>query len=899
MSWLTRLLRTRRLERELDRELAFHLEEHARRLREAGLSPAEARRQARMALGGVELVKEEARDARGTRWISEWWVDVRYAARGLRRAPGFAAAAILTLAIGIGANTAVFAVVDALLLRPLPVERPDQLRLLHRAGADDRDERGNRFSAAEFLELREATAPSARLTAFTPTFRLYTTIGDLPEMASGELVGGGWFFLLGAEPALGRLIDAADDLGATATPVAVLSHAFWSRRFGRDSAVIGSTVLVNGAAVTIIGVTRPEFFGVAFGVRPDLWLPLGLQPTLHYLGNASAIDADFQAPWWPQDGIQWLWILARVPPGDLPLVTGRLARAHRLRLEDRLARADSATRAFGLRERLVLEPAERGVSSLRDQLTDPFVALSLTVALVLLVTCANLAGLLLARSAGRQREMAVRVALGAGRARLMRQVLTESLLLALLGGMASVLVARLGALALVRGASTSANTIVVDLRVDPRLLAFVAAVSLASGLVLGLAPALRAARGASFGELRSGGRVVAERARIGRALVAGQVALSLVLVVLASLFARTFRNLTTLDPGFERRGLIAARWDLRAAGYERTQIPALYRRLLDAVRAVPGVRSVSLSAYPIGSGSSMTASFEVPGRAPTPDWDHDAQIEYVTPEFFATVGLPIEAGRALGDADREGTQRAAVVSRSMALHFFGTDSVIGRRFGFDENPDLEVIGIAPDVRFNSLADAPPRMVYLAAGQAPDVVLASLEARVVGSATAIGPAIRRAIAGVDPSLPVREVVPVSELLERQLAERRLAAETARIFGALALLLAAVGLYGVMAYSVARRTNEMGIRVALGAGTRGIGWLVLRETLAIVGAGLVAGLVLAWPVGRLVRTLLYGVTPADPGSLGLSAAVLLVVGLAAGAIPAWRAARVDPIEALRAD
>ncbi len=900
MRRLRRLLRRDRFEHDLDRELAFHLEEHQRRLEAGGLSPAEARRQARLSLGGVAQVKEATRDVGAARWLTDWWADVRYALRGLRRAPGFAAAAMLTLAIGIGANTAVFGVIDGLLLRSLPVERPAEIELIRRVGLDDANHRGNRFSAAELGQFAAALPDSAHLTSFAPRFRLYATIGDLPETASGQLVAGSWFPFLGVQPAVGRLIGPGDDQGASAAPVVVLSHRYWTSRFGRDPGVVGSTIRVNGAAVTVIGVTEPGFFGVATGETPDLWLPLGLQADLKYLGNASADDADFLKPWWPQAGIRWLWLLTRIPAGQpVASVEARLAQVYRASLEDQLAGADSATREFRLREHVALERADRGVSGLRDQLADPLVALMITVGLVLLITCANLASLLLARSAARRQEMSIRIALGAGRARLVRQVLTESLVLALLGGAASLFVARVGAAALVRSASGPTTPISLEVPFDGRLLAFAAAVSVLTGLLFGLAPALRVAASRPFGELRSAGRAAADRLRAGRALVAGQVALSLVLVVLAALFARTFHHLTTLDPGYARQGLLAARFDSRAAGYRPDQLPALHQRLLDAVRALPGIRSASLSAYAIGSGSSMTMSFDVPGRSHGPEWDPDAQIEYVTPDFFATTGIPIVTGRAFTPADRDSSRRLAVVSRSAARYFFGTEAVVGRRFGFDGTANLEIAGVAADARFNSLTEEPPKMVYLAALQAPEVVMSSVEVRVDGSAAALAPAIRRAIGGVDRSLPVREVASVADLLERQLAERRMAAEMARLFGALALLLAAVGLYGVMTYSVARRTNELGIRIALGAGARGVRWLVLRDTLGIVLVGLAAGLALAWPAANLVRGLLSGVSPRDPASLLLAAGVLLVVGLAAGAVPAWRASRVEPIQALKAD
>ncbi|MGE0442764.1 MAG: ADOP family duplicated permease [Gemmatimonadales bacterium] len=902
MSWLGRLLRRGRLERELDRELQFHLDEHARRLMDGGVPAREARRQARLALGGVEQVKEATRDVRGTRWLEDWWADTRYAIRGMRRAPGFTAAAVLTLAVGIGANVGVFSVVDALLLRPLPVSRPAELFGLRRAGRLD-GSRAMRFSAGELDRLRGALPDSAALVGFTPRFRLYLTSGDLPESIVGQLVTGDWFSLLGVRPAAGRLFGPAEARGTASAPVAVVSYGYWNSRLGRRPDVIGSTVRVNGAAVTILGVAQEGFGGISPGEPADLWLPYGLQPAVRYLGNASADDADFQQPWIPQPGIRWLSLLARLPADTRAAETSRLAAEFRALTEDRAAAADSGTAGLLRREQLDLTAAEHGLSELQGQLGGPLLALMASVALVLLIACANLASLLLARGAARSQELAVRVSLGASTTRLVRQVLTEAVVLALAGGAAALAVARLGAQALLSAASQSPGPIPVALPFDARLLGFALGASLVTGLLFGLAPAWRVARAGPFDEFRGAGRVAGnrrpDRLPMGRILVAGQVALSLVLVVLAGLFSRTFRNLTSVDPGFDRERVIAARIDPRAGGYAGPDAAALNQRLLEAVRAVPGVRFASMSAYSLGSGSAMTSGFEVPGQVRSPDFDADAQTNYVTADYFDVTGIPILSGRGIAVTDVGDGVKAAVLSVGAARHFFGTDQVIGRRFGYDETANMEIVGVVPDVRINSLAEAAPRMVYLAAAQEPQVTLSSIEARVDGPGAAAVGAVRAAIASVDRALPVREVVTVDELLGRQLTQRRMAADMAGLFGLLALLLAAVGLYGVLAYSVARRTNEIGIRIALGAGAGEVRWLVLRDSLGIVVTGLVAGSLLALGAASLARSLLFGVSPGDPVVLGLGAGTMLAVGFAAGMIPAWRASRVAPVEALRSD
>ncbi|MEO8448993.1 MAG: ABC transporter permease [Gemmatimonadota bacterium] len=898
MTWLGRLFGRAKLERELNTEIRFHLEEHIRGLIAAGLTPDQARREARMSLGGPEQVKEETRDARGTAWLEDWWHDTRFALRTMRRAPGFTAAAVLTLAVGIGANSAVFSLVDALLLKTLPLNRPDQLFVVARAGVQDANER---FSYPRFSRLRASLPESAGLAAMTPAARMFAAFGATPEVVTTQLVSGEWFPVVGVAPAAGRLLGPGDNQTLSGHPVTVISYAYWNRRFGRSPSVVGSTLRINGTPLTVVGVSAEGFFGLTVGEQVDAWIPAVMQIDLRYHQNASNTDGETERPWVPQEGMAWLWLVARVPAA---VVGPSVARLNKVNTEDlrQLAATDTAERRYRLQERLVLNSAARGLSPLREEFSDPLVALMISVGLVLLIACANLASLLLARSTARSREIAVRVSLGARPGRLVRQVLTESLTLALIGGALSIVVARAGGAALLRAASSSKRGIPLDLPLDLRLLAFAFGISLLTGLIFGLAPAAQVARANLYDTFKTGGRVTGGRGvklPLGRVLVVSQIALSLVLVVVAGLFARTLHNLLAIDPGYDREQVVEARIDVRAAGYDQEHLAPLYQRLLDAVRAAPGVRSVSLSLHGLAGGSARTSGLTIPGESRPPGFDNAAQENLVTPEYFATVGMPILRGRGFGPYDGPKTPQVVIVNEAMARYFFGSRDPIGLRFGYDENANMEVVGVVRDAKVNELREATPRMVFHPLAQAPEEFISSIEARISGPVALVVPAVKRAVASVDQNLPIRDVTTVGELLERGLQREQFASELASLFGALAALLASIGLYGMISYSVARRTNELGIRLALGAKPKEVRWLVIRETLSLVAGGLGLGLLLLLPLVGAMRRLVYGLSPRDPATIVFAAGLLLLIGALAGAIPAWRASRVDPATALRAE
>ncbi|HEX6051094.1 MAG TPA: ABC transporter permease [Gemmatimonadaceae bacterium] len=889
---------------DVDIELQFHIDARIDDLVRAGLDREKARRVAHAEFGDVKRYEAEtlridrghARTTRIREFLSSVRHDLGYALRGLRRSPGFAAAGILTLALGIGANTAVWSITDALMRRPLPIDRPEELHAVVQAGHAE-DESLHSFPRYErFKPLVSADG----LAAMTPIVRLYASAGDQPEPVSVQLVSGNWFRVLRVGTRAGRPLDVEDGRPPDGAAVAVLSDGYWARRFGRDPGIIGSTIRVNGSALRVLGVAESGFQGLTIGQSVDLWAPITIQDAVRYIGNFSATDADIEKPWLLQDGISWLTLIARVPTAAAARTSTAIDRQFRGELESELPTLDSLQRVHRLREHLALEPIPRGFSSLRGTFEDPLRVLLASVGLVLLIACANLAGLFLARNSARSHESAIRMSLGARRSRLVRQVLTESLTIAALGGALSLLVAYWGTTTLVRAASSGPRPIPLDVSVDLRVIAFTLGISLLTGLLVGALPAMRVSQSGLYQLFRAGGRVASSqgshRVPLGRALVIGQIALSLVLVVTAGIFVQTLRNLLDVDPGYDHERVITARIDVRAARYDPAQLPGLYERLLSAATSIPGARSASLSYLGVATGAQTTRTYRVPGRTLPPGTDA-AQENVVTPDFFTTVGMPLVQGRGFTAADRDGAPEVAIVSESMARHFFGTERAVGARFGYDSVANIEVVGVVRDARVNALKEAPPRIAFYPLAQARQAFATSVEVRVATAPEAAIPALRAAIRQVDPTLPVREVTPLSDLLERGLTRERLVAQLAGSFGVLALLLAGVGLYGVIGYSVSRRTNEMGVRLALGASPAGVRLLILRESVTLSVAGVVIGLGLLVPVQGLIGRLVYGMSPRDPATVVLAMAVLLAVTAVAAFIPAWKASRIDPVDAIR--
>jgi predicted permease len=848
--------------------------------------------------GGVDLAKEDARDARGTRWVEDWARDTRVALRGMARSPGFTAAAVVTLAIGIGATTAVWSIMDALMLRTLPVDRPAEIRAVRRVGVTDDS---YLVSYIQYQRLRRALPDSNALTGMSSQFSMYAQVANRPVSVNAQLVTGNWFRLLGVGTQLGRPLGPSDDLVVGGHPVVVLSESFWRNRLGADSGVIGSVLRVNGADLAIVGVVASGFTGLTIGSPVDLWIPAAMQYEVKFHGDSYTLNASTARPWVPQYGVHWLTLIARVEPGSVTATQSRLNAQFRLEQEEEVRTSRPDAGDAHVRETLAAEPLSHGFSGLRDSFSEPLRMLFLSVGIILLIACGNLAGLLLARGAARTHEIAVRVSLGAGRVRLIRQALTECLTLALIGGALSILVAYWGSRTLLRVASSGESTIPLHVPIDARMLLFALATTLLAGLLFGLAPALLVSRTTLYDSFKTGGRVVTaggtHRLPLGRTLLIAQIALSLVLVASAGLFARTFQNFLSINPGFDADHVIAARIDVLASGYTGEQLPALYDRLTTAARTLPGVTSVALSWLTLGTGGVSVGEYIVAGRTFALG-GNTAQMNYVTPEFFGTTGMTLLRGRDFRASDDANAPDVAIISARMARDFFGTLDVVGRRFGFDAPDDFEIVGVVRDARVNAIKRVPQRLVFYPLAQSLRPVT-NVTVRASGSPDAVAVALRNAIHAVDPNLPLRDALTIRTLHERGLSRERMLARIAGALGFLALLLVGIGLYGIVAYSVSRRTNEMGVRLALGASPSKVSSIVLRDSIQTVGAGLLVGLILALPALRLTQRLVYGVGPHDPRNLAISAGLLLAVGVVAALIPALRASRINPIEAIRAE
>lgn len=895
MGWFSRLVHRARLERDLDKELRFHIDARVEALVGEGVTPDEARRRALAEFGGVEPIKEEARDARGTRWVSDLGQDVRYALRMLRANKGFTIAAVLSLALGIGANAAVFRVINGLILRPLDVPKPDQLFVLESSIQEE-----SRFSHPTYLKLADA-APGATLSAMTYPTNMQTSINGTADLTVTQLVSASWFSVLGVTAQAGRVFSAAEE--ASAAPVAVISDRFWTRQFGRGEAAINSVILINNTPRTIIGVTPPKFGGIHVGTPVDLWLPETSQADVHYRNNSSNEDADEAKPWVPQAGIAWLSILGRAPANGNAGIWPQLSGRYQQIVADRakaIQNPDRRARAMG--DHLLTVPAARGVSYVREQASPALKVLMGMVALVLIVACANLANLLLARGAARHRELALRLSIGARRGRLIRQLLTESLTLAVLGGAAGLVMALWGGAALVTLLS-GGRAATVDLALDWRVAAFGFGLTVLTGVGFGLLPALRLSRPELIDAMKSGGRVIGAGRRgrfpLVKVLVGVQVATSLVLLVGAMLFFQTFRNYLRIDPGFDREAVVTARFDTLLAGYREDELPGIYARLIAEAERVPGVRSVTIGKVGPATGSATTSSVVIEGYTPTAAEDVLVNEEFVGPSYLSTLGMRLLAGREIAASDVAGGRKVALINETMAKRYFGNTNPVGRGFGYDKANEIEIVGVVADARANGLREKVPPMAYYALAQNPDVYARNLYVRAGGSIESVRAGVRDAIRAAAPGLAVREVVTLGELTERTVSAERTVSNLAALFGLLGVVVACLGLYGTIAYSVARRTNEIGVRLALGASPGGVRRMVLRETLALVVAGVVAGVLLILPLGRVVSSLLYGLTAHDPLTLAVASIVVMLVGALAGVVPAWRASRVNPTAALRAE
>jgi predicted permease len=831
--------------------------------------------------------------------METFWQDIRFGARTLIKNPMFTAVALVTLALGIGANTTIFSLTDQVLLRDLPVDHPEQLVILRSPGeksgrtSSDGDGAAS-FSYPMYKALRDRIDVLAGVLARYSVSLSVAGQGQT-ERVSGELVSGNYFQLLGVPPAYGRAFTPADETAPGANPVTMLSYAFWKRRFGGDPSVLDKTLQVNGTPLTIVGVTPQSFTGVQIGSTPDVFVPITMKPEMTPNWDGLNDPSDY-----------WLAIIGRLKPGiAAPRTQAALAPQYRAILEAQAAlmkQGSEAEKKF-LEMPLLLEPGSHGRPILQRDIKEPLLILTGMVGLVLLIACANLAALLLARGASRQRELAVRIALGAGRWRLVRQLLTESWLVAWIGGGMGLLLAWWILDALVATLQRNMGAAGLAARPDRVVLIFVLAVSALTGLLFGLAPALRATAASVQGTLKEQGTSISDspgNIRLRKALIIWQMAVTTVLLIGAALFARSLDNLNRLDVGVRTDHVVEFSIAPELNRYSPGQTIDLADRLRHAIGTIPGLRSASAAEIPILADSSSTSNITVEGYTASPGENTDVGKNWVGPDYFSTMGISLESGRELSEADAASAPKVAVVNRAFVQRFFASRNPLGSHFTFgagDVHPDIEIVGVVGDSKHSSVRGSIHSFVYLPYAQDKTLGQLTFYVRTEQNPSKISVALRQAVAQQDPNLPVYNLKTLADQIDKSLFNDRAITMLSLCFGLLAAILASVGLYGVTAYTVARRTREVGIRMALGASKSGIVRMVLGEVVRMVAAGLGVGLIAAYALGRLIESELFGVKSSDPIAFIVAILLLSTVALVAGYIPARRAAAADPMKSLR--
>jgi predicted permease len=825
--------------------------------------------------------------------------DLRHSFRMLQKSPLFTTVAIASLALGLGANTAIFTVLDQVLLRPLPVKNPRELVQVSAPGPDrgmfsgDNSER--LFSRPFYVDLRDRSQVFAGLIARFPTAANFVYQGQ-SESVSAEVVSGNYFDVLGVSAYQGRLLSTADDVKKGGHPVVVLGYAFWQRRFGGAHDVMGKPARVNNALMTVIGIAPREFFGLDVGRNPDVYVPLamkaGVTPTFdgyddrsaHYLHILGRLNPNMTIK---QASPSLQVILKPILEQDLGNMKGTISQ----RFHDRF-----------LAKPIVLTTAYNGVPTFRENTQTPLYVLMGMVGLVLLIACANVANLLVARGLARQKEIAIRLAMGASRKDIVKQLLTESLVLAMLGACAGLFVSVWTSGILVQSIPGQGGANGLNASLDSRTVLFTFALALITGIGFGLLPAIQSTRPNVYPTLKDqGGSVIGGfgQVRSRQALVVAQVALSLLLLVGAGLFSRSLINLRKLDPGFQTSNLVVFSLDASRNGYTPQRIHETYQTIQERLATVPGVRSAALNEIALLSGDSSTTTIHIDGYQTKQDEDMNPRIASISPGFFSTVGTPLLVGRDFTAADRLGAQKVAIVNESFVKHYFKGDNPLGRKFGYGPEGavDVEIIAVAKDTKYDSLRNGQLNLVYFPFLQDATPGYISVDVRTAVTPEAVMPAIRREIAKVDANLAVWDLKTMEMQVSESLFAERLIAILCAAFGALATILASVGLYGVTAFSVARRTREIGIRMALGAGRGNVLGMVLKEVAWMCLIGVAVGVPLAIGLSRYLVTQLYGVAPTDLLTLIFAALTMMLVSLFAGFLPARRAATIDPTIALR--
>ncbi|HSC44327.1 MAG TPA: ABC transporter permease [Candidatus Acidoferrum sp.] len=899
-AWVGANLRRSRMESEMEAEMRFHVEAYAHDLERGGLERAEALRRARMEFGGVEQKKEECREARGVTLVENFLQDLRFGVRMLRKNPGFTAVAVLTLALGIGANAAIFTVINAILLRPLSVQHPEELvavgdpTRVHAWSTGTPDTRS--FSYPLYHEVREQNEVFTSLLASSRLDNARVVIDKGTEDVTGRTVSENYFETLGAEALIGRTFSAADGEVPGRDPLLVLSYRYWQKRFQGNSGVIGRTVKLNGIPMTIIGVMGANFFGEVVEDQVDLWAPMMMEPQLMpdraYLESANVMS---------------LLLIGRLKPGvSMSQAKANLDGLVKRALEGPLDGKLSADDRDAVRKKKIdvqVSGGGRGLSRVRQEFGAPLLLLMAMVGLVLLVACINVANLMLARATARQREMAIRFAIGAGAGRVIRQLMTESLLLAGLGGTAGLLLAKWGADTLVKMADAGAG-VRSRLALDWRVLGFTAGACVLAAVVFGLGPALQFLRVRVGTALKEGGRDFAggRKGRGGRLLLSAQIAVGVFVLIGASLLVRSLSNLQSADLGYSREKLLLVRLDVGASGYKRTEIAAVTQELLQRLAALPGVEGATASSNGLYSGSESADAILLDGAAPV-NADKDTADDEVGPNYFSTIGVPVVLGREITHEDYLRGARVMVVNEAFAKYYFAGRNAIGHSIKIEDSehpnaPGYEIIGVARDVKDHDVREQARRRMYapLSAGGFDQSGAVNFEIR-TANPNAIVNSVRSAILTMNPEFLIDNIESANDLVGDTLSSQVLVAQLSAMFGGLVLVLVCIGLYGSMAYNVAMRTKEIGLRMALGVPRGAVVWMVAREAWLVLVAGVLVGVPAGIVGSRLFRAMLFQVGGGDPVAISWAILALVCVCLAAAIVPARRAVRVEPMVALR--
>jgi predicted permease len=892
--------RRKELESGLDRELEYDLDRRTDDLVKSGLTQAEARRQAKLALGGLTQIREEVRDVWLTRWLRDFAFDFRFSARSFLRSPSFTATVVLSLALGIGATTAIYSLVHQVVLRPLPVHEPERLVLIDWIGEQVADGRGS-YNLMSYPICRDLQRQSRY---FEGVFCRHSTevnlsTGSESRPIGAEIVSGTYFSVLGVGPALGRVFGNEDDGPPDSNPVVVLSYDFWKTQLGSSPNVVGSKVLVNSHPMTVIGVAAANFRGIDVGVVPSLWIPASM--------TGQALPG-----WNPLTSRRTRWMqvlgrlrtdvtLAQAQAGLQPWFKAMLEEDTRLASFPQVA---PERRAQFLASTIALTPAPQGHSSLRRWLTAPLWILFAATALLLGLACLNVAGLLLARGSAREREIQTRLALGASRWRVSRQLLADSVVFALAGGVLGVILAPLALRVLIAFLPGDAAANNLQSSVDLQVLLFTFAISIAAGVLSGLGPALQTGRDSLASSLRERGGTSFGGARLRKVLVTMQIAFTLVLVIGAALFVTTLTGLLAKGPGFETSSLIAFGINPGRNGYSQADASRLTRRLHEEIRNLQTTQSAAVASVELLKGGSWNQFMTIQSKERITT-ERPVHLNAVSPEFFSTLGAKIVAGRDFDERDTrpngEKGQRRVIINEAFARKYFGRRTPLGSFICTgrepDAKPNIEIVGVVADISYRGVREESEQAFFpLAAGSESG---GNFYVRVRGNPESAFRSIRAVVQAADPGLPIAYLRTMDEQVNRSLSKERMLATVSGGLGTLALVLSLVGLYGVMSFVVTQRTREIGVRLALGASRGSALWLVLRDAAVMIAAGTCIALPCVWAFGKLVESQLFGVKPTDASTIIVATLVLVLTGLVAALIPAYRASSIDPIEALRFD